>query len=324
MSFSSDLKTELGTVYDNARHCRAAELAAIVCFSGKTDIGSEGKNKIVISSENDVPIEAAAELIKKLFGFEAPVKSRRSTRNLRSLTLEIGEPESTEVAETLKCREFSEGRFLPDISILTHKNCCKRAFLRGAFIAVGSISNPDKFYHFEIPCRNMYIADNTARIMQKLGLQSKIVSRHKSFVVYIKESDQISEALGLMGARTGLLDLENFRILREMRGNINRRVNCETANINKAAQAAARQIEDILYIEKHMGLSSLPNGLDEMARVRLKYPESTLSELGTYLEPPVGKSGVNHRLRKLSSIAEALRSRGGSYYDQKAGHNTDF
>ncbi len=103
------------------------------------------------------------------------------------------------------------------------------------------------------------------------------------------------------------MELENFRIIRDMRGNVNRRVNCETANINKAAQAAARQIEDIIYIKEHMGLSALPNGLDEMAKIRVEYPEATLSELGELLDPPGGKSGVNHRLRKLSSIAESLR-----------------
>ena len=114
-----------------------------------------------------------------------------------------------------------------------------------------------------------------------------------------------------MGARTSLLNMENAMIRREVRGNINRRVNCETANINKAAMAAARQIEDILYIDEHIGISSLPDGLDQMAKVRLKYPEANLSELGSHLEPPVGKSGVNHRLRKISAVAASLKNQGG-------------
>ncbi len=130
-------------------------------------------------------------------------------------------------------------------------------------------------------------------------------------MVYLKNSTQISELLGLMGARTSLLNMENAMIRREVRGNINRRVNCETANINKAAMAAARQIEDILYIDEHIGISSLPDGLDQMAKVRLKYPEANLSELGSHLEPPVGKSGVNHRLRKISAVAASLKNQGG-------------
>ena len=217
--------------------------------------------------------------------------------------------------EALKIIENDKMSEIPDISALTVKSCCKRAFLRGAFIAAGAISNPDKFYHFEITGRSRLIANSTAELMQSLGLQAKVIERQSHFVVYLKEIEQISDAVGLMGARRSLLELENFRILRGMRGNINRRVNCETANINKAAQAAARQIEDIRFIEKNAGLGSLPDGLDEMARIRLEYPEATLGELGAHLEPPIGKSGVNHRLRRISGIAMALRSRGGYYYD---------
>ena len=128
-------------------------------------------------------------------------------------------------------------------------------------------------------------------------------------MVYVKEGDQIADLLGLMEARKSLLKLENVRILREMRGSVNRKVNCETANINKTVNAAVKQIEDIRYIRDTAGFSGLSNGLDEMARIRLQYPEATLKELGMMLDPPVGKSGVNHRLRKLSAIADALRSK---------------
>ena len=128
-------------------------------------------------------------------------------------------------------------------------------------------------------------------------------------MVYVKEGDQIADLLGMMEARKSLLKLENVRILREMRGSVNRKVNCETANINKTVNAAVKQIEDIRYIRDTAGFSGLSNGLDEMARIRLQYPEATLKELGMMLDPPVGKSGVNHRLRKLSAIADALRSK---------------
>ena len=311
MSFSSELKTELTGVIDTARHCRTAQLAAAVCFAGKAVGGENGVTVLKISSENAATADSAAELLKKIFGFSCEINKARSSRNLKSFSIELSAAESSEIFETLKFRESEDGRKLPGIASLTEKSCCKKAFLRGAFLAAGSVSNPDRSYHFEIMCRDEYIAGSTADIMCALGLQAKITQRQKHFVVYLKEIEQISDALGMMGARTSLLELENFRILREMRGNVNRRVNCETANINKAAQAAARQIDDIKYIESHMSLSSLPNGLDEIARIRLEYPEATLSELGSYLEPPVGKSGVNHRLRKISSIAEALRSRGG-------------
>ncbi len=305
MSFSSELKTELGSIYDSARHCRLAELASLVCFSG--NISHDNGRFVEVSSENQIATEVFSELIRKLFSTNCEISDGRSTRNLKAFSARTPDGDGLDIFEALKINDKDE---MPDIHALTVKSCCKRAFMRGAFIAAGAVSNPDKFYHFEITCRSGVIAETTAELMQALDLQAKVTERQSHFVIYLKEIEQISNAVGLMGARRSLLELENFRIVREMRGNVNRRVNCETANINKAAQAAARQIEDIKFIEKNAGLGSLPDGLDEMARIRLEYPEATLGELGTHLEPPIGKSGVNHRLRRISSIAMALRSRG--------------
>ncbi len=307
MSFSSELKEELGGVIDTARHCRIAELAAILCFSGRIEKEADGGTLIRVAVENPNPIRACTVLLKKLFRTEAEILEKKSARNLVSYTIEIRGSEAKEIEETLKivCRD---GRTVPDPGLLAAKNCCRRAFLRGAFLCAGSVSDPDRFYHFELPCRDPDLAEEVLEIMAGLHLDAKMVERQKYFVVYVKESEQISDLLGLMGARKSLLEMENARIRREVRGAINRRVNCETANINKTAMAAARQIEDIRTIEKYMGLSSLPNGLDEMARIRVQYPEANLSELGLHLEPPVGKSGVNHRLRKISHIAAALRN----------------
>ena len=143
--------------------------------------------------------------------------------------------------------------------------------------------------------------------MRNLGLYAKIAVRKGSNVVYLKEGEQIVQVLGEMGAGYALMNLENVRILRDMRGRINRQVNCETANLGKAVAAGVRQKEDILYIRDHAGLGSLPKQLREMAEVRLAYPDVPLKDLGEYLDPKIGKSGVNHRLKKLSSIASELR-----------------
>ncbi len=295
MSFASDLKTELCGVHAAARHCRLSQLAGMICFlNGRL---SPDKKRILLSSENMAAANSAAELIKKLFGEETPITTDKSARNLQAYCIDINSEISAEIFEALKMGTDDELTLHPGISLLTGKSCCKRAIIRGAFISAGSVSNPDKFYHLEIKCRDAFVARETSRIMNAISLQSRISKRKNHYIIYLKEIEQISESLGLMGARTSLLELENFRIIREMRGNVNRRVNCETANINKAAQAAARQIEDIIYIKEHMGLSALPNGLDEMAKIRVEYPEATLSELGELLDPPVGKSGVNHRLR---------------------------
>ena len=138
-------------------------------------------------------------------------------------------------------------------------------------------------------------------------MDARIVQRKKSYVVYVKEGAQIVDLLGLMGASRAVMELENIRILKEMRNSVNRQVNCETANINKTVNAAVKQIEDIRYIERVKGFESLRDNLAEIAGLRLQYPEATLKELGMMLNPQVGKSGVNHRLRKLSVIADELR-----------------
>jgi DNA-binding protein WhiA len=191
--------------------------------------------------------------------------------------------------------------------MLLTMECCRRSYLRGAFLAAGSISAPEKYYHLEIVCPDSDVAETIRNTMRNLGLYAKIAVRKGSNVVYLKEGEQIVQVLGEMGAGYALMNLENVRILRDMRGRINRQVNCETANLGKAVATGVRQKEDILYIRDHAGLGSLPKQLREMAEVRLAYPDVPLKDLGEYLDPKIGKSGVNHRLKKLSSIASELR-----------------
>lgn len=192
-------------------------------------------------------------------------------------------------------------------SIVYQRDCCKRAFVRGAFLSAGSISDPQKGYHFEIVCPSQEISGQLQEIIHSFHIDAKIVLRKKSYVLYVKEGAQIVDMLAIMEANVALMDLENIRILKEMRNSVNRKVNCETANINKTVNAAVKQIEDIRLLEEKVGLESLNEGLEEIARLRLQYPEATLKELGLMLNPQVGKSGVNHRLRKLSLLADDLR-----------------
>ena len=181
--------------------------------------------------------------------------------------------------------------------------------IRDRFLAAGSISDPERFYHFEIVCATMAKARQLQGLMASFQLDAKIVLRKRYYVVYIKEGSQIVDILNVMEAPVALMELENIRILKEMRNSVNRKVNCETANINKTVSAAVKQTEDIRFIRDKVGLESLPENRQDMARMRLERPDATLKELGEALSPPVGKSGVNHRLRKLSLIAEELRER---------------
>lgn len=186
---------------------------------------------------------------------------------------------------------------------LYEKTCCKRAFLRGVFLASGTMTDPNEIYNLEMVFRYSWLANEVMRLLVQFEIPGKITERKGRYVVYLRDGDDISDFLRVLGASSSLLQLEDIRVVKEVRNRVNRRVNCETANIHKTAATSARQIEDIRVIEEREGLDSLPDSLREIAFLRLENPEATLSELGDLLDPPVGKSGVNHRLRRLHEIA---------------------
>ena len=295
MSFSADVKGELAKQISKSRHCQLAELAGILQMAGRVETGPLS---IVLETDNDILLQKYAILMKRAFNIDI-TKAIGQEDSLRILSAMKWIDEKNQIKLPLQ-EQRTDGR-------LIQKTCCKRAFLRGAFLAVGSMSDPNKGYHFEIVCRNMEQAVQMQEVIGSFDSDAKIVERKGHQVVYLKEGSQIVDMLNVMEAYVSLMNLENIRILKEMRNSINRQVNCETANIAKTVNAASKQIEDIQLIQKHVGLSGLPDNLREMALVRLTHPESSLQELGGYLDPPVGKSGVNHRLRKLSEIADKIR-----------------
>ena len=187
---------------------------------------------------------------------------------------------------------------------LVRRPCCRKAYLRGLFLKAGSISDPEKMYHLEISCEKKDFAIRLKEMLSAYDLRSKIVDRKGHYVVYLKDSGQIADFLALIQAHKSLLSLENTMVVKDVRNTVNRKVNCETANIQKTVSASLTQIEAIEYIRDHIGFEKLPESLREIARVRLENPDDSLEKLGLRLNPPVGKSGVNHRLRKLKAIAE--------------------
>jgi hypothetical protein len=244
--------------------------------------------------------------------FQFPTEEPLNTKvfTLLNKTLNIGKDVTALTAdvffETEKMLKLSEDGTMVDELVL-QQPCCKRAFLRGVFLAAGSISDPSKSYHFEVICHNESQALLVIKAMNAFDIDAKIVKRNDKNVVYLKEGAQIVEILRVMEAAHSVMDLENIRVVKEVRGRINRKVNCETANISKTVSAAVRQIEDIKLIDSKIGLDTLPEQLQEIAQVRLDYPDTPLGDLGQYLDPPIGKSGVNHRLKKLAKIAEDLQ-----------------
>lgn len=297
MSFSREVKNELAEHVDKARHCQLAELAAIISHEARVCV-REGETRLEFQSDN--PLTQ-----KKYFTLLA------ITTTIDSNELDLGQADAKEVLTTVKmwkgqnadqplCMDVVDG-------LLLQQTCCKRAYIRGAFLAAGSISDPNKSYHFEIVCRTQEQGEQLQQVMMDFGVDAKIVERKKHYVVYLKEGAQIVDMLNVMGAHVALMNLENVRILKEMRNSVNRKVNCETANISKTVNAAVRQVEDIQLIVEKQGMSSLPENLQEIARVRMENPDMPLKELGALLTPPIGKSGVNHRLRRIGEIADRLR-----------------
>lgn len=317
MSFSARVKEELSHQLSRARHCQIAELSAILSLCGRIHIDEEDHFSIRIHTENVAVARKYFTLLKNTFNIKADISIRRNAflKKSRSYTVLVRDhKDALRVLEAVKMVD-AVGDVGENLSVVRNmviqNSCCKKAFIRGAFLATGSISDPEKFYHFEIVCASMEKALQLQNVIMAFDIDAKIVVRKKYYVVYIKEGSQIVELLGLMEAHVALMELENIRILKEMRNSVNRQVNCETANINKTVSAAVKQLADITYIRDTVGLDYLPEILSEVAQVRLDMPDATLKELGENLSNPVGKSGVNHRLRKISAVAESLREERG-------------
>ena len=319
MSFSSDVKKELISQDGQPRHCTVAELAGMLGGAGRVQ-RKNNQIHIIFTSENEKITQKYAYLVASVSGIEAKLSQAHhlQQKNKTSHLADVTNEEAEKILEILKLLNYQDfldqenvqasdrqqnGTQLPVSRLLLQKSCCKRAFLRGVFLAVGSMSDPKKSYHFEIVCENLQMAKQVQEQFRYFELDAKIVSRKNHEVVYLKEGAQIVDALNIMGAHTALMDLENVRILKEMRNDINRRVNCETANINKTVNAAYRQQQAIRFLQQQGALAGLPGPLQEIAALRMEYPEAAIQELGTLCIPKVGKSGVNHRLRKLEEIA---------------------
>ncbi len=332
MSFSMDVKNEIGRHGNHSRHCKIAELLALVLATGEVELAN-AQPKLIMHPETDLIGDKICRLIDELF--DRRIEVIRHTKYIEV----VGQTMTDQLLQTIKLSDyvdFLEEDWLDeeelqeiedDITFVStrgvslqncqfpkqviQKDCCKKAFVRGIFLATGSVNDPNKAYHFEIVVQNKEMAEAVRQVVNSFSLDAKIVKRKKYYVVYLKEGSMIVDILNVMEAHVSLMDMENVRILKDMRNDINRRVNCETANIKKTVNAARRQIEDIEYIERTKGLSYLKDSLRVVAEIRVAEPDANLVELGEMLDPPVSKSGVNHRLRKISSIANTLREENG-------------
>ena len=320
MSFSGEIKEELGGQISTARHCQIAEISALISMCGSVMIDSNNRYAIKIHTENLIVARKCFTLLEKTFNIRTEISIRKNLIRQSVSYWIIVKKHEEEIKELQATKLINkDGEVFEELSIvknvIVQQYCCKRAFIRGAFLASGSISDPEKSYHFEIVCAVRAKAEQLQKIMNSFGIDAKVILRKKSYVVYVKEGAQIADLLNIIEAHVALMKFENVRIIKDMRNTVNRKVNCEAANINKTVSAAVKQVEDIVYIRDTIGLENLSDALRDVALTRLEYPEATLKELGDLLTTPIGKSGVNHRLRKLGEMADKLRENKEVRYD---------
>lgn len=298
IAFSMATRNELAQVEVKSRCCQKAEMAGLLASAGKLARGQGEMNEARISTASAAVVRRALKLSKEIWGaaVKAELRHRKYLRGHPIYTLALTWPNLSKDGEVLGIRPFAPTR-----------QCCRRAFIRGAFLGGGSVNRPSGGYHLEIAVRRHDWLFILASAMSHFKLMPQVRKRRHKWVVYLKEADEVAQALNVMQAHQALLELENHRAMRTLRGQVNRVVNCETGNLGKTAEAAAVQLENIHFLDQVLGLEHLPPPLEALARLRLEYPDANLKELGKMLDPPLGKSGVNHRMRKINRWAEEAK-----------------
>ncbi len=311
MSFSVVTKNELARVMGQRSCCRLAELAALIKMDGSIQISGKRRVALHITTENAAIARKIFSLVKDLFGVHAQVLVQRKTRLRKNNIYLVRISPQQGIGGLLKRLGVVDETGQPvdtPPDYLVRRECCQRAYLRGVFLGGGSVNSPEGNYHLEVITGDENFARFIGRLMRKFHLSAKVSRRKNWYVIYLKESDQIVGFLNIIEAHSALLNFENARIYKDMRNQVNRLVNCETANLNKTVNAAVRQFENILLIKDTVGLEKIPDSLRETAEFRIKYPDASLRELGEMMHPQLGKSGVNHRLRRIEKIAEKIRN----------------
>lgn len=301
MTFSDQTRNELARVIPSARCCRIAELSAMYELDGF--LLGEYNQYLDFNNSSPVVARKILLLLKGLYP-EIPtqvlvVKSRSRRTQICTVRV-LGREAAGQVYQDFKDQSVLEESGIP------RKKCCRRAYLRGAFLSRGSITNPERTYHLEISSEQTILAEKILETMLSLNLEAGITQRKGTLVVYMKDGQQIVNLLNLMGAHSALLHFENVRVMKDMRNQINRLVNCETANVDKTVKAAMEQLEDIRLLDEVIGLEELPPKLQEVARLRQANPYASLQELGDLMVPPMSKSGVNYRIRQIREKAREL------------------
>jgi DNA-binding protein WhiA len=312
MTFSSRCKDEISRFNLENRCCVIAELAALIRTTGYISFKGNNKFEVEFVMENAVVIRRIFKMIKYLYNSKCEITVKKSNRLKKNnnYSIKVNEDIAIKVLTDTKISKDSEINILKFSygipNSLVVNACCKRSYIRSAFLGCGSISDPEKSYHAEFINRRKKHCRDLEALMNEYDLGVKSIKRKEIYINYIKDSEKIVDLLNVMSAYNSLLSIENTRAIKETRNNINRVVNCETANLSKIVDTSIRQKNSILLLQKHNVIDKLPDGLRDLAYLRLDNEDASLKELGEMLNPPLGKSGVNHRLKKIEKIADEL------------------
>lgn len=308
MGFATDTKNEIASLSFQGHKDMIFELSGFTRTNATISISFMDKVSMYFSTESSAIARRLFKLVKNLYSYEAPLAVQRDDKFKKNLYLITIEDEDVTrfILEDVRIRlgDFFEIKF--DLVEGEMDLEAKQSFLRGAFLGAGSVMDPQKGYHLEIRLEAEETASFIRNLSFDLGLEGSIYQRRGYHVFYFKDSETISDFLANIGATNAKLKIEDLKVLRDVKNKVNRMVNAETANITKTVNAAIKQIEAINLIEEKKGLETLPSSLEEIARLRLEFPDDSLKNLGNRLSEPLSKSGVNHRLKKIMEIARGL------------------
>ncbi|MGI6104975.1 MAG: DNA-binding protein WhiA [Raoultibacter sp.] len=308
MSFTAEVKDELTRVTPSCSHCEKATLAALVRIEGTLFFSGVGRYRIEIATDAPSVARLIIKLLHSRYNLKTNLTARRSVLHKTPNYL-IEVPSQPGLMEALQDMGVlsDEGLELGIRSHLVEKQCCAAAYLRGAFLGSGFISNPRGDFHFEITVENESLAEGLVELMAHKGIAARVVKRRSSYMVYLKSGTAILEFLAFVGAHQSALALENERVIKSVRNDVNRITNAEIANQAKSAHASVDQLFAIRKVLGTYSIEELPEALQEFIRLRVSYPDATLKELGEAADPPLSKSAINHRARRVEQMAKEIQ-----------------
>jgi DNA-binding protein WhiA len=312
MSFTAEVKEELSRVAPKRACCPAAELAALVRVEGTLHIVGRERFRLEVATETAPVARKTIKLLHAVYGLKTELTVRRSVLHKANnyLITVPAQPKLKDALVELGILDPEDGLAYGIAPRLVRKDCCAVSYLRGAFLGGGFVADPHGDFHFELTAETPEMADDLVALMARFGIEAKVTQRRGAYAVYLKGAEPIVTFLALVGAHRALLRTEDVRIIKGMRNDVNRLVNAETANLQKSADAAMDQLEDIRRLSATRGLGNLPPALRELAELRIEHPDVSLRELGELADPPLSKSAVYHRIRRMQELAAGDEERG--------------